>query len=120
MGDPEVASITHGTHVTTRGRPVGKTYSTLRTRRAAQEISDDKIRIAQMKLDALRGSEERKLANKKTRARTARAVVEETAIPTARRKKVVVRDESPEDMPKPKIPVESRKQQLYNSWFTRY
>ena len=43
-----------------RGRPVGKTDSTQRTRRTAQEISDDKIRIAQMKLDALREAEERK------------------------------------------------------------
>ena len=31
-----------------RGRPVGKTDSAQRTRRTAQEISDDKIRIAQM------------------------------------------------------------------------
>ena len=50
-----------------RGRPAGKTDSTKRFRRTAQEISDDKVRIAQMRLDALRESEERKLANKKTR-----------------------------------------------------
>ena len=49
-----------------RGRPVGKTDSTQRTRRTAQEISDDKIRIAQMKLDALKDTEERKLAAKNT------------------------------------------------------
>ena len=120
MSDSEEENSFEETLPVKKGRPVGKTDSTQRTRRIAQAISHDKIRIAQMKLDALRESEERKLANKKTRARTARAVVEETAIPTARRKKVVVRDESPEDMPKPKIPVESRKQQLYNSWFTRY
>ena len=41
-----------------RGRPQGKTDSTQRTRRTAQEISDDKIRIAQMKLDALKDAEE--------------------------------------------------------------
>ena len=44
-----------------RGRPVGKTDSTQRTRRTAQEISDDKIRIAQMKLDALKETEEKSL-----------------------------------------------------------
>ena len=42
-----------------RGRPQGKTDSTQRTRRTAQEISDDKIRIAQMKLDALKEAEEK-------------------------------------------------------------
>ena len=52
-------------HKNKRGRPVGKTDSTQRTRRTAQEISDDKIRIAQMKLDALKETEERKLAAKK-------------------------------------------------------
>ena len=52
-----------------RGRPAGKSDSTQRSRRTAQEISDDRIRIAQMKLDAVREAEERKLANKKTRSR---------------------------------------------------
>ena len=47
-----------------RGRPVGKTDSTQRTRRTAQEISDDKIRIAQMKLDALKETEEKSLQQK--------------------------------------------------------
>ena len=42
-----------------RGRPQGKADSTQRTRRTAQEISDDKIRIAQMKLDALKETEEK-------------------------------------------------------------
>ena len=50
-----------------RGRPQGKGDSTQRTRRTAQEISDDKIRIAHMKLDALKETEEKKLANKKVR-----------------------------------------------------
>ena len=36
------------------GRPPGKTDSAQRTRRTAQEISNDKIQVAQMKLDALR------------------------------------------------------------------
>ena len=52
-----------------RGRPPGKADSTQRTRRTAQEISDDKIRVAQMKLDALREAEERKLEARKSRHR---------------------------------------------------
>ena len=57
-----------------RGRPVGKTDSTQRTRRTAQEISDDKIRIAQMKLDALKETEEKSL-QQKTRARPEKSKV---------------------------------------------
>ena len=52
-----------------RGRPLGKADSTQRTRRTAQEISDDKIRIAQVKLDARREAGERKLAAKTTKSR---------------------------------------------------
>ena len=48
-----------------RGRPVGKPDSTQRYRRTAQEISDDKIKVVQMKLDAMRESEALKLVNKK-------------------------------------------------------
>ena len=98
----------------TRGRPAGKIDSTKRYRRTAQEISDDRIKIAQMKLDALQESEERKLANKKTRTSRAKAVVEETIIPKAPKTKVVVRDESP---PSPKLSG-NRRQALYESWFT--
>ena len=47
-----------------RGRPVGKTDSTQRTRRTAQGISDDKTRIAQMKLDALKETEEKACSKK--------------------------------------------------------
>ena len=48
-----------------RGRPVGKVDSNQRYRRTAQEISDDKISIAQMKLDAMKEKEALKIANKK-------------------------------------------------------
>ena len=48
-----------------RGRPVGKIDSTQRYRRTAQEISNDKINIAQMKLNAMKEKEALKLANKK-------------------------------------------------------
>ena len=68
MSDSESTNLSDNTHSPQikRGRPVGKTDSTQRTRRTAQEISDDKIRIAQMKLDALKETEERKLAAKNT------------------------------------------------------
>ena len=106
-----------------KGRPTGRPDSTQRKRRTAQEISEDKMRIAQMRLDALRESEERKLANKKSRSKPSRAkgAVEEAAIPKAP-KKVVLRDESPS--PK-RLPIGNRRQALYDSWFpssprTRY
>ena len=71
MSDSEEESIIDEAPPTEskRGRPVGKTDSTQRTRRTAQEISDDKIRIAQMKLDALREADERRVSNRKTRSR---------------------------------------------------
>ena len=96
-----------------RGRPVGKADQTPRYRRTAQEISEDKIRIAQMKLDALRETEEARLANRKTRRRPqAKAVIQESALPPA--PKPVVREESPQ----PKhTPIGSRRQALYDSWF---
>ena len=101
-----------------RGRPAGKADSTKRFRRTAQEISDDKVRIAQMRLDALRESEERKLANKKTRKPRAKAAVEEAAIPPkelrSSPKKEVPRDDSPSPE---RLPIGSRREQLYDSWF---
>ena len=126
MSDSEEEIFTIDTSVpeeNKKGRPAGKTESTKRTRRTAQEISDDKIRIVQMRLDALRETEERKLVNKKSHSKPSRAkpAVEETAIPKAP-KKVVMRDESP---PSPKLPIGQRRQSLYDSWFpssprTRY
>ena len=63
MTDSEGESFTDETSADVvedkRGRPVGKSDSSKRFRRIAQEISDDKIRIAQMRLDALRETEER-------------------------------------------------------------
>ena len=105
-----------------RGRPVGKTDSTQRSRRTAQEISDDKIRIAQMKLDAIREAEERKLANKKTRSRPQKAsntepipIVQEVAMTARAQKKP--RDDSSSPSPK-YVSHASRKQALYDSFFT--
>ena len=104
-----------------RGRPVGKTDSTQRSRRTAQEISDDKIRIAQMKLDAVREAEERKLANKKTRSgpqkiKAAQPRVQEIAMP-ARVQSKKPREDSLSPSPK-HVSYASRKEALYDSFFT--
>ena len=105
-----------------RGRPVGKTDSSKRYRRTAQEISDDKIRVAQMKLDAVREAEERKLAARKTRSKGARNVEESAAMPPPRAKKKAcapkpaVREESASPSPK-HIPIRTGRQALYDSWF---
>ena len=48
------------------GRPVGKPDSAQRYRRTAQEISDDKIKVVQMKLDAMKESEALQMVNKKS------------------------------------------------------
>ena len=110
-----------------RGRPVGKTDSTKRYRRTAAEISTDKIQVAQMKLDALRESETHKLANKKTRPRSALSdktmrVIDEEPNPPARQKQSHL---SPMKIPPPQIreshtQIETQRrsrQALYDSWF---
>ena len=103
-----------------RGRPVGKADQKPRYRRTAQEISDDKIRVAEMRLNALREAEERKLANKKSRSKAPRetAAVQKTAIPPAppAKKKPVVQEESPPPSPRC-LPIGQRRQALYDSWF---
>ena len=106
-----------------RGRPAGKTDSAQRTRRTAQEISDDKIRIAQMKLDSIREAEERKLANRKTRSRPQKIkaaqptpIVQEISMPVRAQSKKL-RDDSSSPSPKC-VSYTSRKQSLYDSFFT--
>ena len=94
-----------------RGRPAGKTDSTRRLRRTAQEISDDKVRIAQMKLDTLKEGEERKLANKKTRRKPAQTTAQPAAVTESELSKPT-RDESPSPPPQ-----RNKKQALFDSWF---
>ena len=99
-----------------RGRPAGKTDSAQRTRRTAQEISDDKIRVAQMKLDALREAEERKLEARKSRPRPEKAakpkpIVQEIAMP-----KNKPREDSLSPSPK-RVTYASKKEALYDSFF---
>ena len=102
--EPEVAGK--------RGRPVGKADQTKRFRRTAQEISDDKIKVAQMKLDALRETEEKRLANKKPRARAARVAIQETTLAPAPKSREAERSENP-----PRPTIGTRRQALYDSWF---
>ena len=100
-----------------RGRPAGKTDSAQRTRRTAQEISNDKIQVAQMKLDALREAEERKLEARKTRPRSEKAakpkppIVQEIAMP-----KNKPREDSLSPSPK-RVTYASKKEALYDSFF---
>ena len=99
-----------------RGRPAGKSDSMQRTRRTAQEISDDKIRVAQMKLDALREAEERKLEARKTRPRPEKAakpkpIVQEIAMP-----KNKPREDSLSPSPK-RVTYANKKDELYEPFF---
>ena len=102
-----------------RGRPAGKADSTQRTRRTAQEISDDKIRVAQMKLDALREAEERKLEARKTRPRPEKAakpkpIVQEIAMP-----KNKPREDSLSPSPK-RVTYASKKRKLFTIPFSSH
>ena len=104
-----------------RGRPVGVADQKPRYRRTAEEISADKLRIAQMKLDALRESEERKLANKKPRStrkvQEAPSKVQEAPPKvTESTLKVAPKETQREETPSPR-PVRSGRQALYDSWF---
>ena len=119
-----------------RGRPVGKPDTTQRYRRTAQEISDDKIKVVQMKLDAMKEAEALKMSNKKPRrplrdtaASISKRVSEE---PLAAKRG---RDTEPmkvslsssrvdeDSSPSPSIsregrrPPAHRRQSLYDSWF---
>ena len=100
-----------------RGRPPQSVDKKPRYRRTAQEISDDKIRIAQMKLDAVKDAEEKKLTNKKQEnimhvepSAKKVTVVSESALTSNK----TMREETPS--PK-RQPVGGRRQALYDSWF---
>ena len=100
-----------------RGRPSGHTDATKRYRRTAADISEDKIRVAEMRLQALREAEERKLSNKKPRTKRPRASVEEVPVKERARQKEAVRDSSPESPPGPRVSFGRSKEELYVSWF---
>ena len=97
-----------------RGRPAGRADEKPRYRRTAQQISEDKIRIAEMKLQAVRDTEEKRAEKKaeKRESKRNKPAVSESPLPV---KPVVMRapparEESP---PPPK----SRRASLYDSWF---
>ena len=107
-----------------RGRPPGSADQKPRYRRTAEQISADKLAIAQMKLDALRESEERKLTNKKTRVKTSPAekppaekppkVTKKTKPPSPKRSQPRPQSDSSDDKSPPK---RFGRQSLYDSWF---
>ena len=101
---------------TKRGRPPGKSDSTQRSRRTAQEISDDKIRIAQMKLDALREAEERTLEARKSRPRPEKAAKPEPIVQELAMPKNKPREDSLSPSPK-RVTYASKKDALYDSFF---
>ena len=132
------AAHTDEIEVPARGRPVGKTDSTKRYRRTAAEISADKIQIAQMRLDALKQSEEQKLAATQLR----KAARRKKPPPPVQESEIPVRKERPSQMPPPSQTAQTRKkatfredsdsgdsssvgatrymstrEALYNSWF---
>ena len=96
-----------------RGRPRGQPDASKRYRRTAAEISQDKIRVAEMRLQALKEAEERNLSNKKPRTKPAR--VEEAPVRERPRRQKEARDSSPESPPAPRIG--RSREELYASWF---
>ena len=88
-----------------------------RYRRTAQQISEDKIRIAEMKLQAVRDAEEKraekKAENKKSKRKVLEPAIKKVSVvsESALVPKRAAREESPSPPPK------SRKTCLYDSWF---
>ena len=106
-----------------RGRPAGRADEKPRYRRTAAQISEDKIRIAEMKLQAVRDAEvakaerkvqkqaERKAEQKLTRSSKPAAVSEKPLKPALKRAPPTREEESPSPPPR------SRRAALYDSWF---
>lgn len=118
-----------------RGRPVGKPDRTQRYRRTAQEISDDKIKVVQMKLDAMKESEALQMANKKSRRHPAgtqgaikhRDKIDEEPLSSNQSQRIRgkktqssnLRDQREESTSPSRSPCRPahRRQSLYDSWF---
>ena len=106
-----------------RGRPAGRADGKPRYRRTAQQISEDKIRIAEMKLQAVRDAEarkaerkvqqqaERKDEQKATRNSKPVAVSGKPLEPALKRAPPTREEETPSPPPR------SRRAVLYDSWF---
>ena len=114
MSDLEDAPVTEEPLVR-KGRPVGRPDSTQRKRRTAQEISDDKIKVATLKLETLKEIEANKLANKKKRAPPAH-VRKPTPKPSG--SAPPPESDSDSDGGAPGLPdPRTSRQVLYDSWF---
>ena len=100
-----------------KGRPMGRPDSTQRKRRTAQEISDDKIKVATMKLEPLKEIERDKLANKKKRAPPAQ--VRKAATNPYHKSRAEAGSDSDSDGP-PGLPdPRTSRMALYDSWFKK-
>ena len=111
MSDSEVEPEVEPEPQPRRGRPSGQTDAGKRYRRTAAEISADKIRVAEMCLQALREAEERKLANKKPRTKRPQVRLKEEPV-KVNQKEI---DSSPESPPARSFG--RSREELYASWF---
>ena len=118
-----------------RGRPKGKADGSVRTRRTAAEVAQDKISLAQAKVDALRlqlqAKEAAKAAARKKPEKKTRVVrppspsesSSESPPPRKKKKRAPPPSSSSEEEPQPRYvhrpSPNSRRKALYQSWFTR-
>ena len=135
VADPQMEAPSHSPNherEKPRGRPVGKPDSTKRYRRTAQEISDDKIKVQQMRLDAMKEAEALKMSNKKPR-RPPTVIVSREEEPLATKRGPSDGDAEPKKVslpssmaiprrgedssPSPRRPAQFRRQSLYDFWF---
>ena len=107
-----------------RGRPAGRADGKPRYRRTAQQISEDKIRIAEMKLQAVRDAEARKAerkvqqqAERKTERKTTRETAAVSERPLKSALKPALKQEPPTREETPSPPPRSRRSTLFDSWF---
>ena len=99
-----------------KGRPTGRPDSSQRKRRTAQEISNDKVMVAQMKLDNLKEAEANKLANKRIIYKKPPTV--QTRIPKQKPLPTNLDDSGSDSDGAPGLPnPKTSRQRLYDSWF---
>ena len=117
MSDAEEEAPVVETPLVRKGRPVGRPDSTQRKRRTAQEISNDKIKVAELKLETLKEIERDTLANKKKRAPPAQ--VRKAATNPYPKSRTEPESDSDSDGP-PGLPdPRTSRLKLYDSWFKK-
>ena len=107
-----------------RGRPAGRADEKPRYRRTAAQISEDKIRIAEMKLQAVRDAEAKKAERKvqqQAERKVERKVTRESAAVSERPLKSALKP-APKQAPPtreetPSPPPRARRAALFDSWF---